>query len=240
MGCIQGSNENYFEYSKNDEEKHFREWEKSLGCFRTNFSALFGLLISDERVLSNYQVVKATIVRNYNEKFLSILENPYFQAEGKSNKFNSRRLQSLIFLTTIHILQSSDGKTYCDKASFLFNIINKDEELNANSPIERNNSNLVDLITEFYEISAIIMAETYLKSQHGREEVYRKLSDNENKKDIVENILTELFKDKSGKEINCLTFDEFNSVFVRNKNVSLFFNLNIQFNINLVLFFRLF
>lgn len=221
MGCIQGSNENYFEYSKNDEEKHFREWEKSLGCFRTNFSALFGLLISDERVLSNYQVVKATIVRNYNEKFLSILENPYFQAEGKSNKFNSRRLQSLIFLTTIHILQSSDSKTYCDKASFLFNIINKDEELNANSPLERNNSNLVDLITEFYEISAIIMAETYLKSQHGREEVYKKLSDNENKKDIVENILTDLFKDKAGKEINCLTFDEFNSVFVRNKNVSL-------------------
>lgn len=220
MGCIHGSNENYFEYSKNDEEKHFREWEKSLGCFRNNFSALYGLLISDERVLSNYQVVRATIVRNYNDKFLSILENPYFHTNGNTKKFNSRRLQSLIYLTTIHVLITSGGKTYCDKSSYLFNTINKDEELTANSPIEKNNPNLVDIITEFYEISAIIMAETYMVTQKGREEVYKKLSDKENKRDIVESILNELFKDKSGKEINCLSFDEFNSFFLRNRNVS--------------------
>jgi hypothetical protein len=86
------------------------------------------------------------------------------------------------------------------------------------------------LITEFYEISAIVMAETYLKNQHGREEVYRKLSDKENKKEIVENILCELFKDKNGKEVNCLTFDEFNSVFVKNRNVGALFYYYVILN----------
>ena len=221
MGCLQGGNsENYVDYSKNDEEKHFRQWESNNGCFRNNFTALYSLLISDERALSNYSVLKATVVRNYNEKFMSIVENPYFQLDGNKNVYHSRKFQSLVFLTTIHVLQVSEGKAYCDKASFLFSSINKDEEIEANFPLERNHTNLLDLLGEFYDISAIVMAEAYTSVAKGREDVYKKLADKENKKDIIEFILNKLFVDAAGKPVNCLSFDDLNSAFMKNKNVS--------------------
>lgn len=220
MGCIQGGSENYYEYSKNDEEKYFREWEKAMGCFRNNFNSLYELLITDERAISNNSNLKALLVRNYNEKFLNIVNLPYFSDKSGDGKqvYNANKLRNLLFLTTIHIQKSNKGKVFCDKADFLFNQINKDDEKEACEPIEKSNPNLHKIIEEFYEISAIVMAELYQKQQSGRDEIYKKLANKENKRCIIERILTNLFT-KSGKEINTLSFDEFNSLFVNDKNV---------------------
>lgn len=240
MGCLHGiENPNYSDYTKNDEEKHFRLWEQSLGCFRNNFTALFGLLISDERTIRNFPLVKANIIRNYSEKFVEVIQNGYFIKTSETGKIelDSKKLQNLIFLTTIHVEQKSGSTSFCDKASFLFNVINHNEEIEANAPIERNNDNLITLVQDFYDISAIVLASEYKKTQSNlKDEIYRKLSDPENKSAIIRRIIDELFKDKGGKDLDCLSFEEFNQKFYQNPNVNIFVNYLKLFIIHIFLF----
>lgn len=215
MGCCMlGLSEKYFDFSKNDEERDIRMWEKKLGFFRNTFSAVHGPLLIDEKSIQNLQLLKVSLNRNFSDKYFGLLSNPYFLIDGK---INTRRLLLLLFLTTIHVEVRNSGVIYCDKASFLYSLLNSKEEVEANSPVERTSDELEKVIDELYTISAIILCEEYAKSQVGlRDGMIKEMVIFKSK--IVASIIQELYTLK-GIESTHLDFIEFNSFFMKNPNV---------------------
>lgn len=215
MGCcMQVLTEKYYEFSKNDEERDIRIWEKKLGFFRNTFSAVHGPLLIDEKSIQNLQILKVWLTRNFSDKYYGLLSNPYFIADGK---ISTRRLMHLLFLSTIHVEVRNSGVVYCDKASYLYNLINFKEEVEANSPIEKTNDDLEKVIDELYTISAIVLCEEYAKSQIGlRDGMIKEMMVYKSR--IVSSIIQELYTLK-GVESTHLDFIEFNSFFMKNPNV---------------------
>jgi len=218
MGCMSSSIEKYYEFSTNDEEKSIRDWERKMGFFRNSFGNIYPILITDERVVNNSELLKTLIKRNYSDNFLNeVVLNKKLQKDGQ---IDAQKLKDLVFLSTIHIECVTGSKAFCDKASFLFSEANKDEEIEANYPIERNNIHLMNFISDLYDMSCIILPEVYLKlAGQGREEVYTQFKNQEIKKDIISFFIKDLFTSKDGAELNTLSFDELNTKFLKSPNI---------------------
>jgi len=222
MGCLNGSQEGYFKYSKSDEEKNFRQWEQSLGFLRNNFGSVIALVLNDARQIRTDETLKVILNRNFSPKFTDMLfSNEFFVKEVDGKKvINANKLRYLIFISTIHVCQTSFSKVYTDKAALLFGMINCDEEDESCAPIERTNTTLTKIISYMFEIAAIELSKSYLKSPYGgsggRDQLYKKFADN--KDDIVEYIIIDMFTQK-GVLLEQLGFNETNSIFLKNPNV---------------------
>ena len=220
MGCIPSDNKNYFEFDRDDIEKDIRNWEKSNGFFRNNFNSIYPLVQLDHRKTNKKGILNAVFVRNYSNQFLSILEHYYFK-NREDYSYNMENINLLVLLSSIHIeIKPKVGnKNYCDKALYIFNYINRNDDMESGSPIEKNNYNLKDLIKQLVHISSTVLYECYnLVPNDHREGAFTKAEkflDN-----ITEYIVEKLFTKRNGEKLKLLSFDEFNDIFMRHPNVS--------------------
>ena len=218
MGCcIPADSEKYFEYNKNDEERDFRLWEKKLGFYRNTFKNLQALLMLDERKTSNKEALKAVLTRNFSEGFSKLLDSAFLKSED--DQIKNDKLLLLVFLASIHTLNRAGNVLYCDKALFLFTLINKRQEVEANAPLEKSNENLRKIIERLFDLSAIELYGEYTKSQSNiRDGMFKQVESY--KTYIIDRILNSLFESKTG-ELTSISFNEFNMMFMRHPNVSI-------------------
>ena len=217
MGCcIPIDNEKYFEFSKNDEERDFRLWEKKLGFYRNTFKNVQPLLMLDEHKTTNIEVVKAVLTRNFSEAFANLLTSPLVNENGT---IKNDKLLLLVFLACIHTLNRADGVLYCDKALYLFSLINKPDEVETNAPIEKTNDNLRTIIDQLLTISSLDLYNEYSRGQSNtREGMFKQIP--KYKEHIITMIINNLFNFK-GKEMTSISFSEFNLLFMTHPNVSI-------------------
>ncbi len=220
MGCcIPSDSEKYFEFSKNDEERDFRLWEKKLGFYRNTFKNLQALLMLDERKTSNKEVLKTVLTRNFSDSFSKLLDSAFLKSED--GQIMNDKLLLLVFLASIHTLNRAGNVLYCDKALFLFTLINKRQEVEANAPLEKTNENLRKIIERLFNLSAIELYAEYAKSQTNiRDGMFKQIDTY--KTHIIDRILNSLYESKSG-ELTSISFNEFNMMFMRHPNVSKFY-----------------
>lgn len=216
MGCMDSKSEKYFEYSKNDEEKNFRNWEKTFGFQRNSFSNIFSEIDVDNNWIKTSSVLETILKRNFSEKILEIAKLPFFFNQ-QTNCFNAKNLKYLLFLATIHIQQSNNNVTYFDKAIYVFQFVNCFEHQSSNSPIEKSSEKVTEVISDLFEISAVVLSGLYLKSNSIKGDLYEKYKQNKNA--IVKYIVNNLFKDNEGKELNFMSFKDLNNLFQKNKKV---------------------
>lgn len=216
MGCcIPIDNEKYFEFSKNDEERDFRSWEKKLGFYRNTFKNVQPLLMLDEHKTTNIEVVRAVLTRNFSEAFSNLLTSPLVNENGT---IMNDKLLLLVFLACIHTLNRADGVLYCDKALYLFSLINKPDEVETNAPIEKTNDNLRIIIDQLLTISSLDLYNEYSRGQSNkRDGMFKQIP--KYKAHIVTKIINDLFNFK-GKEMSSISFSEFNLLFMTHPNVS--------------------
>ncbi len=105
-----------------NEERDFRLWEKKLGFFRNTFKNVQPLLMLDEVKTTNTEVVKSVLIRNNSEEYANLLKSSILCEKGV---IKNDKLILLVFLSTIHTVNRGDNAVYCDKALFLFSLINK-------------------------------------------------------------------------------------------------------------------
>lgn len=217
MGCcIPIDNEKYFEFSKNDEERDFRLWEKKLGFYRNTFKNVQPLLMLDEHKTTNIEVVKAVLTRNFSEAFANLLTSPLVNENGT---IKNDKLLLLVFLACIHTLNRADGVLYCDKALYLFSLINKPDEVETNAPIEKTNDNLRTIIDQLLTISSLDLYNEYSRGQSNtRDGMFKQIP--KYKEHIITMIINNLFNFK-GKEMTSISFSEFNLLFMTHPNVSI-------------------
>lgn len=223
MGCMDSRTEKYFDYSKNDEEKNFRNWEKTFGFQRNCFSNVFSEIDVDNNSIKSSPLLETILKRNFSDKFLEIAKLPHFYNQ-QTNSFNAKNLKYLLFLATVHIEQFNNNVSYFDKAIYVFQFVNCLEHQSSNSPIEKSSEKVTELITDLFEISAIVLPTLYLKTNAIKGDLYDKYKTNKNA--IAKNIVNNLFKDNDGKELNFMSFKDLNNLFLKNKKVSYF---NISF-----------
>jgi hypothetical protein len=215
MGCcIPIDNEKYFEFSKNDEERDFRLWEKKLGFYRNTFKNVQPLLMLDEHRTTNIEVIKAVLTRNFSESFANLLTSPILNENGT---IKNDKLLLLVFLACIHTLNRADGVLYCDKALYLFSLINKPDEVETNAPIEKTNNYLRTIIDQLLSISSLDLYNEYSKGQANTRDGMFKLIP-KYKEHIISKIINDLFNFK-GKEMSSISFNEFNLLFMTHPNV---------------------
>lgn len=216
MGCcIPTDSEKYFEFTKNDEERDFRLWEKKLGFYRNTFKNLQALLMLDERKTTNKEALKVVLTRNFSDGFSKLLDSEFLKSED--GQIKNDKLILLVFLASIHTLNRAGNVLYCDKALFLFTLINKRQEVEANAPIEKTNENLRKLIERLFDLSAIELYTEYSKSQTNiRDGMFKQIE--KYRSYIIDRILNSLFESKSG-ELTSLSFTEFNMMFMRHPNL---------------------
>lgn len=212
--CAPVDNQKYFDYRDNNEEKEFRLWEKKLGFFRNTFKNVQPLLMLDEVKTTNTEVVKSVLVKNYSEEYSNLLKSPILCEKGV---IKNDKLILLVFLSTIHTVNRVDNVLYCDKALFLFSLINKPDEIQANAPIESNNIYIREIIEKLLTLSTIELYKEYSKTQYNtRDDMYNQIE--KYKHNIVEMILTEIFNYR-GKKMSSISFNEFNALFCSHPNV---------------------
>lgn len=223
MGCIQAIDVNYFDFNEYSIEKELRNWEKSIGFFRNNFNSIYPLIQLDSRKTNNKAVLSSVLSRNYSNKFLSIIEDSYFKNK-EDNSYNMTNINMLILLSSIHIVINPEvgRKTYCDKSLFLFNYINRNEDIQGISPIEKNNANLKELINQLVYISTIVIINSYNLSlnnnstDNNKQNVFDNTEDNINN---ISNLIIDKLFSKGNEKLNTLSFDEFNDIFLSDANV---------------------
>lgn len=218
MGCWMPSAVDYYEFRDNDEERDLRLWEKKHGFFRNSFNNVSISLFINNKCIENVELVKDVVTKNYSDAFNEILEESYFRNSDSSIK--SEELILLVCLTTVHVIIKS-GVTHCDKASFLFSYINKNEEVESNSPIEKTNLNLKNILHKMLEISAVVLYHSYEKTVTNRREgAFTQVE--KYKEYIVKRIIDDLYTNGEEK-ITHISFSEFNTLFLKNPNVSILY-----------------
>lgn len=223
MGCWPGSvkTEKYFEFNSNTEEKEIRAWEKSLGFFRDSFSHVSSLILIDEERIDP-ESINYILEKEFSMDFISkVAGNIYFKYRD-SEEYYTKRIMQLILLTTIHIELRNDIMSYYDKSSFIFSICNRLEEYRLNRPIEKFNETLVSLITDLTYISCVTLVDIFISTQTTK----REGSFPEMKRCLTE--ITKLILDRifsHGKQsLDSITFEELNSKFGSDPNVSSLIN----------------
>lgn len=234
MGCCQVEVQNYFDYNKHDDESRIRKWEKSRGFFRNTFQNIHSLILIDEKKSKNVEVIKAVLKRNFSEKYLSLLASEeIITIEGE---IKMEMLLILIFLTTIHTVTRNKTCDYCDKALFFFSLINKNEEIPADSPIERVNPFMKKVVTCLVDMSVKLIYSQYLKDGNDKLVLYEKNAYNildEYEDEIVDSIIDSIFSFK-GEKTELISFSDLNMIFMKNPNVSkTYLYTNIHINIHM-------
>jgi len=145
-------------------------------------------------------------------------------------------------LSTIHIVcQNIGGTVFTDKASFLFGQINRDSDKSSNEPVERYNRRFTDLLSNYYDISCVILPEIYLKTSADnrieKEKEYAKFKDNNYKERVLNFMKDKLFMNLDGQAMNTITFDELNDLSIHSRSVSFYFTWLKFFIIFLILSF---
>lgn len=204
----------------NNYEYNIRKFEQdNLNAFTKTFSSIrnksnFNSNLLDKEQTQNFlkEEFSTTIEKVINNEF-------YLRPLDNYQYYDYNKILSMIFLLSKHEYKVNGKINYVDKAFYLIQEINSNEEDPLNKPIEKNNKNLFNIVDILCGISLNII-NTYLSINEVNDDSYFKiiidiLSTNENSLKFKQYLIKSLFYDKknSNKDLDVLSIYDLNYLF---------------------------
>lgn len=202
--CDRISNE-FYNGIDDETERDIRNWEESIGAFKYTFSTLRTKLNINE--LNNNAIIKLDI----SSEVFDFLNQPFFK---EKESFSNSKLNAFIFLFSRPEKKTSENIQYFDKTTFIIQEILKNEEENLNSPIEENNSNLINLLNLLIDISFELTKFYMFKNGYALQGYFKELFNNQEK--LSSFLIKMLFKSSNMRKTT-INSNDLNSIFKDNR-----------------------
>ena len=204
--------------SKYSMESEVREWEMKLGTFEKSCMQIMSKINTKLLVYDCENIPKTNLINFFNLEFKenafnNIINNEIFKTSSQTeSRYDPDMIKILFFLLTVSQTSPDKSNKYQDKAKLLCSFV-KDDNEELNSPLHRENPVFAEFIETCVYISTITLVEAFL-IENPSTRIEKDLKNLKNfQKEIVEEILNELFSNTQG---SALTFKLLNEIMEKN------------------------